>query len=312
MVPEVVAACTSESSACERADDSHGHWASCTPGLTPDDAGYAVEDDCHYYSFMYFRSDAALDTGDAVNATYRKIMVVEMTEEDEELGLNITAGIMLLPNRSRLSELQSGEATEVGSGFEAAFEAASVDAGVVSDGSCAQIAVYDASAIDSELSTDDATVFNEESAPEPLCISVCSKESGKMLEVKCKKEDLGEVRQKDARRRLAEGTPARPPRPNRRRTIRRRPMRRRPMRRPRPRTHPSESSKPWAPVVSQGSPSAASSACSSSSASGSCSCAAPTPRIQRSGWGRPRASKRSDGAELACMCMQPPFFNKTA
>ena len=95
--------------------------------------------------------------------------------------------------------------------FEAAFEAASVDAGVVSDGSCAQIAVYDASAIDSELSTDDATVFNEESAPEPLCVSVCSKESGKMLEVKCKKEDLGEVRQKDARRRLAEGTPAGPP-----------------------------------------------------------------------------------------------------
>ena len=210
-VPEVVAACTSESSACERADDSHGHWASCTPGLTPDDAEYAVEDDCHYYSFMYFRSDAALDTGDAVNATYRKIMVVEMTEEDEELGLNITAGIVLLPNRSRLSELQSGEATEVGSGFEAAFEAASVDAGVVSDGSCAQIAVYDASAIDSELSTDDATVFNEESAPEPLCVSVCSKESGKMIEVKCKKEDLEEVRQKDARRRLAEGTPAGPP-----------------------------------------------------------------------------------------------------
>ena len=52
------------------------HAASCTPGLTPDDAGYAVEDDCHYYSFMYFRSDAALDTGDAVNATYRKIMVL--------------------------------------------------------------------------------------------------------------------------------------------------------------------------------------------------------------------------------------------
>ena len=32
-----------------------------------------------------------------------------------------------------------------------------------------------------------------------------------MIEVKCKKEDLEEVRQKDARRRLAEGTPAGPP-----------------------------------------------------------------------------------------------------
>ena len=41
-----------EPSACEREDDSHGHWADCA-AMGPDTP---VEDNCDYYSFMYFRT----------------------------------------------------------------------------------------------------------------------------------------------------------------------------------------------------------------------------------------------------------------
>ena len=280
------------------------------------------KDDCHYYSFMYFRSDAALDTGDA-NATYRKIMVVEMTEEDEELGLNITAGIVLLPT-ARASRNCRAAGAEVGSGFEAAFEARRS-----TPASSPTARVRRSPYTTRRRSTRSSRrtrhrLQRGERAGAAVHLGVLQGE-GKMLEVKCKKEDLEEVRQKTLaagwrrtpdpaearhlfgrRRQLRHGrllharprprarrgnSGVRPTRPNRRRTIRRRPMRRRPMRRPRPRTHPPESPKPWAPEASPGSPSAASSACSSLSSSWSSSCAAPTPRSRRSGWGRPRASK---------------------
>ena len=115
-----------------------------------------------------------------------------MTEEDEELGLNITATCRSPPAPLRSA---GGEATEVGSGFEAAFEAASVDAVVRR----ARRSPCTTRRRSTRALADDA-VSNEESAPEPLCISV-PKESGKMLEG----QEEEEVRQKDARRRLAEG-----------------------------------------------------------------------------------------------------------
>ena len=72
-IPEVIAACAgfADHDACSRADNSHGYWASCQKS----GPGTPVEDDCDYFSFMYYRESAETDTGDKANATYRKIQV---------------------------------------------------------------------------------------------------------------------------------------------------------------------------------------------------------------------------------------------
>ena len=49
-ITQVIEACSNEDDACLRADNSHGHWGSCNA-----DANVAVNDDCNYFSPMYYR-----------------------------------------------------------------------------------------------------------------------------------------------------------------------------------------------------------------------------------------------------------------
>ena len=49
-ITQVIEACSNEDESCLRADNSHGHWGSCNA-----DANVAVNDDCNYFSPMYYR-----------------------------------------------------------------------------------------------------------------------------------------------------------------------------------------------------------------------------------------------------------------
>ena len=49
-ITQVIEACSNEDESCLRKDNSHGHWGSCNA-----DANVAVNDDCNYFSPMYYR-----------------------------------------------------------------------------------------------------------------------------------------------------------------------------------------------------------------------------------------------------------------
>ena len=167
-IQEVVEACTTDGvagDACLRADDSHGHWAGCS---NEDDAG--VEDNCDYYSFMYWRTvaAAAADTGgDTADASYRKITTVDVNVDgldggDQAFAMNTS--VHLYATRDR--DIDSGERPT------AAKDVAPTH---VSDGQCARVEIY---APEDVIATfgGNTTVFDEETSATPLCTSapVCT------------------------------------------------------------------------------------------------------------------------------------------
>lgn len=188
-IPEVIAACAgfADHDACARADNSHGYWASCQKSgpSTP------VEDDCDYYSFMYYRESADSDTGATANATYRKIQVIAVDDSSE--GFNITADVVLFGDRGPecRTDLLDGEACT---------QPSVVQNGTLGYGNCASLQLFSEDALDATLSTATTTVFNEEAAPTPLCQAwLC--ERGK-LKLDCSPAQLEEANAASRRRRL--------------------------------------------------------------------------------------------------------------
>ena len=92
-VTEVIHACAGfkDHELCSRADNSHGHWASCLPsdqlGVVQPDVG----EDCNYYSHIYYRDlqgGAAPSTDKGANSTFRKIQVITLVHKNNGSNLD--------------------------------------------------------------------------------------------------------------------------------------------------------------------------------------------------------------------------------
>lgn len=216
-VPEVIASCAgfADAQKCERADDSHGHWADCCDASSGE-ACNSIGDECSYYSFMHFRANASADDGGSgANATYRKLLTVGVPYDaipDE--GYNLTFNFSVLTSRSRLSELLANGTDGVKlarekfkrpkPGYKAASSPGKAPDGeepggkggdapsgggsgaapgprplalgegkTVGDDNCAVVEILSPLALDAQLSTASATVFDEGSpyASQPVCRS---------------------------------------------------------------------------------------------------------------------------------------------
>ena len=97
-ITETIEMCATGNSECERADDSHGHWASCSETASD------TTDLCSYYSFMYYRDrDASTNKFPAENATRTMPSYVSFdvfTPAELSGGMDIEIDASLAANRS--------------------------------------------------------------------------------------------------------------------------------------------------------------------------------------------------------------------
>lgn len=234
-VAEVVSACTEGSGACLRADDSHGNWGSCEGfGAT------AIEDDCSYFSFLYYRDDASNDTGAASAAPYRKIQEIEIDVDffdSESVGNGGSSSGSLLSDQFNQDLVATSSYGMYGMygvyghpivpvqefPFKMACTSQAlasrhrlsdlvagslgtasgpIEAGAAGFGNCARMQVYSEAVIDDVVSVAGTTVFNEETTIQPLCETPCLPSADLTLECTAEQLRKGLEQTADRRRRL--------------------------------------------------------------------------------------------------------------
>ena len=167
---------------CARRDNSHGYWGSCE---IVDDV--SVENDCNYFSHIYYRDlngEPSFPTPDnELNATYRKIQIVELPE----FGFNMTLNVSFINDRTKkrttLTKAVTGDDLPIGTrptdtaagGYTKQHDAETgkdLNSNQRPVDTCAQVSIYlkEPATMHRDLSTG-RDVFNPYSIAQPLHVS---------------------------------------------------------------------------------------------------------------------------------------------
>ena len=111
-VTQAMELCATANLECERADDSHGHWGSCTEGASD------TPDMCEYYSFLYYRDRLAAtnefpeENANATKPSYVSFDVFEPAELSGGMNITINATLVELRTNKNLTGALESDAAD--------------------------------------------------------------------------------------------------------------------------------------------------------------------------------------------------------
>ena len=99
-ITEVIYACSGfkDHDSCSRKDNSHGYWATCSNAID-----VSVDNDCSYFSHMYFRDPLETNFSDPINNStnsYTKVQAITLVNQNG----TVTAGINISMNSSIITD----------------------------------------------------------------------------------------------------------------------------------------------------------------------------------------------------------------
>ena len=141
-ITETIEMCATGNSECERSDDSHGHWASCSETASD------TTDLCKFYSFMYYRDrDASTNkfpTEDATRTIPSYVSFDVFTPAELSGGMDIEIDASLAANRSSTKEVVKAPDSSAGSSSVYGASKGSTSAGYNSTNpACVRLSLYE-------------------------------------------------------------------------------------------------------------------------------------------------------------------------